>query len=175
MTADAPHRPRRSARRAPRRKVLVRQGRALLRAIRENDEAAVEAAVLTLSRSRRIFAPLVFALGAFVTLFQGLRMLVSNWRLTLIQVLPAMWIWLALLDLKAHTFKGHEFHAWHGAVEVLLVVIIALVTAAAFYLNSVFAFAISRPGTPRIRPAFALARHHLVVVLGVGLLVGAAL
>jgi len=153
----------------------VRQGRALLRAIRENDEAAVEDAVLALSRSRRIFAPLVFALGAFVMLFQGLKLLFSNWRLTLIQVLPAMWIWLALLDLKAHTFKGKEFHAWHGSVEVLLIVAIALVTAASFYLNAVFAFAVSQSGSPRIRPAFALARRHLGVVLSVGLTVGLAL
>src|SRR5580765_6034584 len=120
MTMDAPQRLRRRDRRAARRQAVVRQGRALLRAIRENDEAAVEAAVLELSRSRRIFAPLVFAIGAFVMLFQGLRLLVSNWRLTLIQVLPAMWIWLPLLDLKAHTFKGQEFHAWHGSVELLL-------------------------------------------------------
>jgi hypothetical protein len=172
MTADAA---RDGDRRVPRRKVLVRQGRALLRAIRENDEAAVEDAVLALSRSRRIFAPLVFALGAFVMLFQGLKLLFSNWRLTLIQVLPAMWIWLALLDLKAHTFKGKEFHAWHGSVEVLLLVAIALVTAASFYLNAVFAFAISQSGSPRIRPGFALARRHLGVVLPVGLAVGLAL
>jgi uncharacterized membrane protein len=102
-------------------------------------------------------------------------MLFFNWKLTLIQVLPAMWIWLALLDLKAHTFKGHEFHTWHGGVECLLVVGITLVTAACFYLNAVFAFAISQPGQPRIRPAFALARRHLGVVLGVGLVVGIAL
>jgi hypothetical protein len=175
MTADAPHQPRRGDRHVPRRKALVRQGRALLRAIRENDEAAVEAAVLALSRSRRIFAPLVFAIGAFVMLFQGLRLLFSNWRLTLIQVLPAMWIWLALLDLKVHTFKGKEFHAWHGSVELLLVVAIALVTAACFYLNAVFAFAISQPGSPRIWPAFTLARRHLGVILPVGLVVGLAL
>jgi hypothetical protein len=175
MTADAPHQPRRGDPHVPRRKALVRQGRALLRAIRENDETAVEAAVLALSRSRRIFAPLVFAIGAFVMLFQGLRLLFSNWRLTLIQVLPAMWIWLALLDLKVHTFKGKEFHAWHGSVELLLVFAIALVTAACFYLNAVFAFAISQPGSPRIRPAFTLARRHLGVVLPVGLVVGLAL
>src|SRR6476660_1776412 len=175
MTDESAHRPRRGDRRMPRRKALLRQGRALLRAIQENDEDAVEAAVLSLSRSRRIFAPLVFAIGAFVMLFQGLKLLFSNWRLTLIQVLPAMWIWLALLDLKAHTFKGKEFHAWHGSVELLLVVVIALVTAASFYLNAVFAFAISQSGSPRIRPAFALARRHLNVVLPVGLAVGLAL
>ena len=147
----------------------------MVRAIREGDEAAVEAAVVSLSRSRRIFAPLVFALGAFVMLFQGLRLLFSNWRLTLIQVLPAMWIWAALLDLKVHAFRGKEFRSWHDGVALLLVLAITLVTVASFYLNAVFAFAISRPGTPQIRPAFALARRHLGVVLGVGLVVGLAL
>jgi len=161
--------------RTSRRAVLATQGRALVRAIREGDDAAVEEAVLALSRTRRIFAPLVFAVGAFVMLFQGLRLLFSNWRLTLVQVLPAMWIWLAFLDLKAHVFKGREFHVWHGGAEVLLVVAIALVTAAAFYLNAVFAFAISQPGEPKVRPAFTLARRHLSVVLGVGLGVGVAL
>ncbi len=158
-----------------RREVLAKQGRALVRAIRVGDEAQIEAAVLALSRSRRIFAPLVFAVAAVVMLFQGVRLLFSNWRLTLVQVLPAMWIWLALLDLKAHVFKGKEFHTWHGGVEVLLVAAIALVTVAAFYLNAVFAFAISQPGAPAIRPAFAHARRHLGVVLGVGLVVGVAL
>jgi hypothetical protein len=171
--AADPARP--GGRQESRRQLVVRQGRALVRAIRDGDEAAVEAAVLSLSRSRRIFAPLVFALGAFVMLFQGLRLLFSNWRLTLIQVLPAMWIWVALLDLKAHVFRGKGFHDWHGGTALLLVLAIALVTTASFYLNAVFGFAISRPGTPQIRPAFALARRHLGVVLAVGLVVGLAL
>jgi uncharacterized membrane protein len=158
-----------------RRQVIAQQGRALVAAIRAGDEAAVEDAVLKLSRSRRIFAPLVFGLGAFAMLFQGLRLLFSNWRLTLIQVLPAMWIWLALLDLKLHAFKGKDFRNWESPAEILLIVAITLVTAASFYLNAVFAFAISQPGTPRIRPAFALARRHLGIVLGVGLVVGLAL
>ena len=151
------------------------QGRALVRAIRDGDERAVETAVVELSRSRRLFAPLVFAVGAFVMLFQGLRLLFSNWQLTLVQVLPAMWIWLALLDLKAHTFRGKEFHSWQGSAALALMVAIALVTAAAYYLNAVFAFAIDRPGKPQIRPAISLARRHLGIVLGVGLSIGVAL
>lgn len=174
MSTTAAQRPEPKDRPRSRRQVLVRQGRALVAAIRADDEAAVEAAVLELSRSRRIFAPLVFGVGAFVMLFQGLRLLFSNWRLTLIQVLPAMWIWVALLDLKLHVFKGKEFHSWQGASALLLVVAIALVMTASFYLNAVFAFAISRPGAPQIRPAFTLARRHLPIVLGVGLLVGTA-
>jgi hypothetical protein len=155
--------------------VLSSQGRGLVPAINDGDEAAVEAAIIQPSRSRRIFAPLVFAVGAFVMLFQGVRMLFSNWRLTLVQVLPAMWIWIAMLDLKAHVFKGEEFRIWSGSVEVLLVAAIALITAASFYLNAVFAFAISAPGKPQIRPAFALVRRHLGVVVGFGLVVGVAL
>ena len=175
MSAGAAHRPPGDDQPGSRRQMVIRQSRALLKAIQENDEAAVESAVVALSESRRIFAPLVFAIGAFVMLFQGLKTLFSNWKLTLIQVVPAMWIWLALLDLKAHTFKGKEFHSFHGGVELLLVLAIALVTAASYYLNAVFAFAISQPGQPQIRPAFTLARRHLRVILGVGLVIGLAL
>jgi hypothetical protein len=161
--------------RRSRRDALVTQGRALIDAIQSGDEAAVESAVLALSRSRRIFAPLVFAVGAFVMLFQGLQLVFVNWRLTLVQVLPAMWIWAAMLDLKAHTINGKDFHNWLGPAALALVALIALVTAASFFLNAVFAFAITQPGRPRIRPAFALARRHLPVVLGIGLIVGVAL
>ena len=117
----------------------------------------------------------MFALGAFVMLFQGLKLLFSNWRLTLVQVLPAMWIWIAMLDLKVHVFKGKEFQSWYGWAAVALVAGIAVVTAISFYLNAVFAFSISLPGKPRIRSGFALARRHLGVVLGVGFIVGVAL
>jgi hypothetical protein len=64
----------------------------LVRAIQHDDDARIEEAILRLSQSRRIFAPLGFAVGAFVILFDGLRLLVTNWRLTLVQILPAMWI-----------------------------------------------------------------------------------
>ena len=39
-------------------------------------------------------------------LVRGAETLFSNWRLPLIQILPAMWIWVAMLDLKVHAFKG---------------------------------------------------------------------
>jgi hypothetical protein len=171
--ATAAHRENGSRR--SRREVLRTQGRALIEAIQSGDEAAVESAVVALSRSRRIFAPLVFAVGAFVMLFQGLRVVFKNWRLLLVQVLPAMWIWAAFLDLKAHVIRGDGFHTWLGPTALALVALIALVTAACFFLNAVFAFAITQPGRPEIRPAFALARQHLPVVLGAGLIVGVAL
>ena len=92
--------------------------RSLVRAIEDNDEAKVEQAILRLSSSRRVFAPLAFAIGAFVMLYDGLRLLVSNWRLTLVQMLPAMWIWLAMFDLKAHTLHGNSFNVLRGPVLI---------------------------------------------------------
>ena len=53
---------------------------------------------------------------------------------------------------------------------------VVAITAATFFLDAVFAFAIARPGPPEIRPAFTKARSHAGVVLcwgvGVGLLLG---
>jgi hypothetical protein len=47
-----------------------------------------------------------------------------------------------------------------------------VITAASFYLNAVFAYAISGEGPPLIRPAFIRARAHRVMVLGSGFVVG---
>jgi hypothetical protein len=136
----------------------------------------VEAAVVQLSRRRRVLAPLALAVGALAMLFHGLRLLLSNWRLTLVQVLPAMWIWATMLDLKVHVLHGAAFREWRGPVLIAVLAGIVVITMASFFLNAVFAFAIARPGPPQIRPAFATARSHAGVVLcwgvGVGLLLG---
>ncbi|HUD78064.1 MAG TPA: hypothetical protein VMR00_09470 [Streptosporangiaceae bacterium] len=147
----------------------------IIRAVADSDQAAVEDAVMQLSRSRRVFAPLAFAVGALLMLFTGVRLLVTNWRLSLIQVLPAMWIWAAMIDLKAHVLHGKSFHVLTGPVVIPLVLAVTAVTAASFFLNAVFAFAISRSGTPVIRPAFGEARAHLPVVLAWGTAVGLGL
>jgi hypothetical protein len=52
---------------------------------------------------------------------------------------------------------------------------VTALTAASFYLNGVFAFAISVPGRPEIRPAFSRANVHLRVILAWGCTVGLAL
>jgi UPF0716 family protein affecting phage T7 exclusion len=146
--------------------------RELVTAIRDGDETMVEAAVLRMSHSRRWLAPLALAVGALEMLFVGVKLVFSNWRLTVVQILPAMWIWLAMLDLKAHALHGRSFHALSGPIVIPLVVLVAAITAAAFFLNAVFAFAIARAGPPEVRAGFAGARRHLRVVLGSGAAVG---
>jgi len=145
----------------------------LMEAIRQGDDDSVEVAVLALSRRSRWLAPLALLVGGFAMLFQGLRTLFINWRLTLIQVLPAMWIWVVMMDLKAHVLHGKGFHIFKSPlVATAVIFLIAAVTAASFYLNAVFAFAIARKGPPQIRPAHALARQHLRTILAWGFAVG---
>jgi hypothetical protein len=146
--------------------------RSLVRAIEESDDAKIEEAILRLSRSRRVFAPLAFAMGAFALLFDGLRLLVSNWRLTLVQILPAAWIWLAMADVKAHVLHDNSFNVLRGPVLIPIILVIVAITVLSFFLNAVFAFAITRPGAPQIRPAVAQARSHLTPIVVSGGAVG---
>jgi hypothetical protein len=155
-----------------RRAVLAAQVGRLVQALRQDDEATFEAALLRLSQSRRWLAPLALVVGAFAMLFDGLKLLVSNGRLTLVELLPAMWLWAAMLDLKVHALHGKSTNVLRGPVLTPLVLAIMAITAAAFFLNAVFAFAIAKPGTPKIRPAFAEARSHLAVIFTSGAVVG---
>ena len=113
--------------------------------------------------------------GAFLMLFQGLKLLITNWRLTLVQIVPAMWIWAAMLDIKIHVLHGKQFHVLRGPILIPAVLVVTGITAASFYLNGVFAFAISKPGKPEIRPAFGQANRHLWVILAWGSAIGLAL
>ena len=84
----------------------------------------------------------------------GVRLLLTNWRLTLVQFLPAMWIWLATYDLKAHVLHGKSFHVLRGPLLIPIGVAIVAITAASFFLNAVFAFAIAaRPRQGCDRPS----------------------
>ncbi len=135
----------------------------------------VEEGIISLSQRSRWLAPLALVVGAFAMLFQGVKLLFTNWRLTLVQVLPAMWIWAAMLDLKAHTLHGKAFHVLYGPLLIPLILATIAITAGSFYLNAVFAFAISKPGQPEIRPAFLKARQHMSPILLWGCVVGSAL
>jgi len=171
--ARPPRPPGRAARSHRRRHITRAQAGQFVQAVRDSDQAVVDDMILRLSRSRPWLAPLALAVGAFAMLFVGVKLLCTNWRLTLIQVLPAMWIWFAMYDLKLHVLRGKSFHDLTGpAIVIPLVLGVAVVTAASFYLNAVFAFAITQPGHPHIRPAFTRARSHLRVILGWGAAVG---
>jgi hypothetical protein len=147
-----PHRTRRAA--------IAKQASRLIEAIRKGDDAAIQEMVMDLSKQHRLLAPLAFVVGAFAMLFEGVKLLVTNWRLTLVQVLPAMWIWAAMIDLKAHVLHGKSFHVIRGPILIPIIVAIVAITAFSFFLNAVFAFAISRSGRPETRPLSRVLDGH---------------
>jgi hypothetical protein len=146
-----------------------------VRAVRDADDAEVERMLMRVSRRRRWLAPLALVVGALVILFDGLRLLFSNWRLTLVQILPAMWIWLAMFDLKLHVLHGRSFNVVRGPVLIPVVLAIVAITAASFFLNAVFGFAIIQSGVPQVRPAFDDARSRMTPIVVSGTAVGALL
>jgi hypothetical protein len=153
----------------------IRRVQQFVVAVRDADEQAVEALILRLSQSRRWLAPLALLVSAFALLFSGLKLLILNWRLTLVQLLPAMWIWLATYDLRAHVLHGRTVSVLRGPILIPLIAIVAAITAGCFFLNAVFAFAVADRGVPKIRPAVAQARAHLRPILLSGTVVGIAL
>jgi hypothetical protein len=151
--------------------------RRVIVAIREGDAQKVEEAILQYSRRRRIFAPLALAVGALVMLFSGLRLLVTNWRLMLVQVLPATLLWAVTFDLKAHVLYGKQFHMIRGPLALAVFAGVVLLTIGAFFLNAAFAFTISRPGPPRLSIGFQQARAHPAIAYwgaGTGIALGVA-
>ncbi len=87
--------------------------------------------------------------------FQGVKLLFTNWRLTLVHTPPAMRFWAAVVDLKVHALHGMEVHFLPGPLFAFVLLALAGLTAGSFYPNAVFAFAISGPGSLQIRPAFS--------------------
>ena len=121
--------------------------------IRTADEGDVEREVLEISRTRRWLAPLAVVVSAFTMLFAGLKLLVSNWRLTLVQIPPAVWIWVLMIDLKAHVLHGRDFTQMSGPLLALVLAAVVAMTMVCFHMNAVFAFAITQPGKPDVRAA----------------------
>jgi hypothetical protein len=147
---------------------------ALVRAIEESDPLEIEHSLRELSESRLVFRPLAFAIGAFALLADGIKLLLTNWRLVAIQILPALWIWAAMAALRAHVLYDQEFEDLSSAELIPVEVCVTAITILCFFLNAVFAFAILRPGAP-IRPAVSDALKHWRPIVVSGAVVGSML
>ena len=68
-----------------------------------------------------------------------------------------------MVDLKAHVFHGKSFQPLHGWALLAGIVAAAVITAAGFMLNAVFAFAIAKAGPapdPRCLHPGSIARRN---------------
>src|SRR5215472_9749596 len=60
-----------------------------VRAVADADPAQIEAATRQFGQSRRYLTPVAWAAGSIVLLVRGIKLLCLNWRLTLIELVPA--------------------------------------------------------------------------------------
>lgn len=143
----------------------------LIRAVADADAAEIEAAVRQLGESRSYLAPIGWAAGASVLLIRGIKLLFTNWRLSLIELVPAAWVWIVMWNLKQHALRGAAFRQITLGGMVLLAVLAVGITAVAIWCNTVFAFAIDTY-PPKVGPAIGRARTHLRQIGSAALLIG---
>jgi hypothetical protein len=146
----------------------------LARVVGDAQPTEIEEAARRLGSARRYLAPVAWAGGALVLLVRGIRLLVLNWRLTLVQLVPAVWIWITMWELKQHSLRGAPFRDLSLGSTVALSLIAIGASIAAFWCNTVFAYAIDTP-QPRIAPAARKANLSIHRIVAVGMGVGAVL
>ena len=131
----------------------------------------VESALKDLGGRRRWLAPLVFAAGTVAVVFDGVLLLLRNWRLTLLQLFPAVWISVMAWNMKNHLLSKPTF----SMSEVIPVAVGVLLAAQiAYWCNGTFAYTMAQDATGDIRAAFGEARRHWHLIGGLALLTGGA-
>ena len=147
---------------------------ATAKAVADADPDQIEQAAHRLGQSRRYLAPIAWAAGALVLLVRGIKLLFLNWRLTVVEFIPAIWVWIVMWDLRRHSLRADVLRdGTPGQVSVLLLVAIAASTAA-FWCNTVFGFAVSDEKA-RILPAARRAQPHLRSIVVAGVVLGVVL
>lgn len=149
----------------------ARRTAALAMAVADTDPEKIEATAQQLGSRRSYLAPIAWAAGSLVLLARGVTLLLTNWRLTLIQLLPAALIWAAMYDLKVHALYDAQFRTLSLQWVTVGTILLIAACVASFWCNTVFAYAIdSTP--PHIRPAVAATRRRLVPIFAAGVLGG---
>jgi hypothetical protein len=142
---------------------------AAIAAVRSAERSSVESTIEELGRRRRWLVPLAYAAGTIGVVFDGVVLLLRNWRLTLLQLLPAAWIWVMTWNMKHHFVSKPDVSASFALAAAAAV----LVTAqASYWCNATFAFTLARDGEGEIREAFGEARRHWRLIGGLALLTG---
>jgi hypothetical protein len=142
------------------------------RVVADADGDQIESAAREFGESKRYLAPVAWAAGAIVLVIRGIKLLILNWRLSLIQIVPALWVWMVMWDLKQHTLRGAPFRELTVGGVILLSCAALALSIAAFWCNTVFGFAIDGSRPPRIAPAARQTNGYLAVVVTAGVSIG---
>jgi hypothetical protein len=137
--------------------------------VRSTHPATVESALKDLGGRRRWLAPVVYAAGTVAVVFDGVLLLLRNWRLTLLQLFPALWIWVMTWNMKNHVLSKPTFST---GVVIPVAVGVLLAAQVAYWSNATFAYTMAQTATADIKAAFGEARRQWRVIGGLALLNG---
>jgi hypothetical protein len=138
-------------------------------AVRSTDPTRVQELATDLSGRSRWLTPLAYIAGTLAVVFDGIVLLFKSWRLTLLQLVPAAWIYAMTWNIRSHLFA----HRHPPLSHVELIAAAALITPqVAYWCNATFAFTLTQEGVPKIAPAFAEARVHWRAISGLALVTG---
>jgi hypothetical protein len=147
----------------------------LTKAVADVDPASIATSAERFGQSRSYLAPVAWAAGTLVLTLRGVKLLIFNWRLLFIQLVPAAWIWIVMYDLKQHTLRGVPFADLDLRARLVIWAVAIAWSIAAFWCNTVFAYAIDGRPPPRIRPAIHRTRRHWPAILASGTVLGGML
>ena len=143
-------------------------------AVADADPEQIEATARRLGSSRRYLAPVAWVAGMLVLVVRGIRLLLTNWRLLALELVPATWVWLTLWDLRREGLRAPPLQNVTVGDVVLTVSVASVFSIAALWCNCVFGFAVSQPPT-RVRPAIRQTWPHRWRLVVAGVVVGAGI
>lgn len=147
----------------------------MLRA-RASDADAHEVAesLRALGRRSPWLRPLVLAGNTLDALVRAVLVLLTTARLTLVELVPAVWIGAITWDWRVHASGELPLPEVHGTVVALVVVGVVLANLAAYWCNATLTFALLQPPPIEVRGAFAHARRHGALITSWALAIGTA-
>jgi hypothetical protein len=141
-------------------------------AVADADPEQIEATARRLGSTRAYLAPVAWVAGMLVLVVRGIKLLLTNWRLLALELVPATWVWVTLWDLRREGLRAPPLRDVTTGDVILTVSVAAVFSIAALWCNCVFGFAVSQPPT-RVRPAIRQTWPHRWRLVVAGFVVGA--
>jgi hypothetical protein len=145
-------------------RVLSAQLAVLRGAAAASDPADIARLLQRAGMHHRILLPLAFAGHTLESVVHGVLLLVRNWRLMLVELVPAVWIGAITWNWRAHVSGRLELVEVHGSVAVAVAVFVVTVNLVAYWCNAVFAFTLSQGDRIDLSAAFRQARQQAKIV-----------
>lgn len=129
------------------------------------------ATIARLRVGRVLAGPLSFLAGAVLLVLHGIVLLLTNWRLLVLELLPAVWIAAVLWDWRFHVVEGHELTEVHDGWALAIAAFVVLATMASYWCNVAFTYSALDHRMP-LRDALHNATRHVRLVGATALAVG---